>query len=107
QVRPVDAKVTAILNFPAPSTRRELRRFLGMAGYYRSFCKNFSTVVASLTSLLSASKPFVWTTDCQHAFDSVKAMLCNSPVLADPDFSKPFKLEVDASVIGAGAVLLQ
>ncbi|KAG7453964.1 hypothetical protein JOB18_002015, partial [Solea senegalensis] len=53
QVRPVDAKVEAITRYPVPTTRRELRRFLGMVGYYRNFCRNFSTVVYPLTSLLS------------------------------------------------------
>ena len=107
QVRPVEAKVMAITGFPAPTTKRELRRFLGMAGYYRSFCRNFSTVVAPLTSLLSAARQFVWSVDCQHAFDCIKALMCSAPVLAAPDFAVPFKLEVDASALGAGAVLLQ
>ncbi len=56
-VKPVEAKVAAITEFPVPVTRRELRRFLGMVGYYRNFCKNFSTVVTPLTNLLSPSKP--------------------------------------------------
>lgn len=107
QVRPVDAKVLAITAFPAPTTRRELRRFLGMVGYYRSFCKNFSAVVAPLTDLLSPARSFVWSPDCKVAFETAKALLCNTPVLAAPDFEKPFKLEVDASARGAGAVLLQ
>uniref|UniRef100_A0A673Y3Q0 ribonuclease H n=1 Tax=Salmo trutta TaxID=8032 RepID=A0A673Y3Q0_SALTR len=58
QVRPVTGKVEAIVAFPAPTTRRQLRRFLGMVGYYRTFCKNFSTVVAPLSSLLSPKVPF-------------------------------------------------
>lgn len=107
QERPVDAKGTGILNFPTPSFRCVLQPFLGMSGYYCSFCKKMSTVVSSLTSLLSPSKPFVWTLDCQHAFNSVKALLYDAPVLAAPDFSRPFKLEVDASAVVAGAVLLQ
>jgi len=107
QVRPVAAKVSAINEFSIPTTRRELRRFLGMAGYYRSFCRNFSSVVHPLTSLLSPSRAFVWSPECQHSFDSVKALLCSTPVLAAPDFALPFKLEVDASAVGAGAVLLQ
>lgn len=107
QVRPVAAKVSAISNFPVPITRRQLRRFLGMAGYYRGFCKNFSSVVSPLTSLLSPSQQFKWSLECQQAFDSVKALLCSAPVLATPNFNHPFKLEVDASAVGAGAVLLQ
>ncbi len=107
QVRPVEAKVTAIAEFPVPTTRRELRRFLGMAGYYRSFCKNFSTVVSPLTSLLSPSKHYEWSAESQHAFDSVKTLMCNAPVLMAPDCARSFKLEVDASAVGAGAVLIQ
>jgi hypothetical protein len=104
QVRPIEAKVMAITGFPAPTTKRELRRFLGMAGYYRSFCRKCSTVVAPLTSSLSAARQFVWSVDCQHAFDCIKALMCSAPVLAAPDFAVPFKLEVDASALGAGAV---
>lgn len=107
QVKPVEAKVAAIADFPVPTSRRELRRFLGMAGYYCSFCKNFSTVVAPLTSLLSPVNSFVWTEDCQNAFEAVKAMLSSAPILAAPNFERSFKLEVDASAVGAGAVLLQ
>ncbi|XP_073807553.1 uncharacterized protein [Danio rerio] len=107
QVRPVEAKVTAIAEFPTPNTRRQLRRFLGMAGYYRGFCKNFSSVVTPLTNLLSPSRQFKWSSECQHAFESIKALLCEAPVLMAPNFEKPFKMEVDASAVGAGAVLLQ
>lgn len=107
QVRPVDAKVSAIAAFPIPTTRRELRRFLGMAGYYRRFCKNFSSVAAPLTALTSPSKPFSWSSECQQSFENLKSLLCCTPVLSAPDFSLPFKLEVDASGVGAGAVLLQ
>ncbi|KAL6460928.1 hypothetical protein MHYP_G00308940 [Metynnis hypsauchen] len=106
-VKPLDAKVQAINSFPTPQTPRELKRFLGMAGYYRCFCKNFSDLVLPLTNLLCKNRPFVWSPACQSAFESVKALLSSSPVLATPDFDKPFKLEVDASGTGAGAVLLQ
>lgn len=99
QVRTVQEKVQAIKDYPVPTTRRELRRFLGMAGYYRSFCPNFSTVVALLTSLLSPSNVFKWNDKCRHAFDCTKLLLSESPVLKAPDFSKPFKIEVDASAL--------
>lgn len=107
QVRPVDGKVEAILHYPVPTTRRELRRFLGMVGYYRSFCRNFSDVVKPLTDLLSPRSAFVWSNSCQNAFDVARMMLCHHPVLVAPDLSRPFVLEVDASTFGAGAVLLQ
>lgn len=107
QVHPVEAKVSVVLAFPVPSTRKALRRFLGMTGYYRSFCQFFSSVVKPLTDLLSPKVDFEWTPECQQAFDNAKSLLCHSPVLATPDLSWPFKLEVDASAVGAGAVLLQ
>lgn len=78
-----------------------------MAGYYRSFCRNFSDVVLPLTNLLRVSNEFEWTDECQSAFDSVKSLLSNAPVLMAPNYSHVFKLDVDASATGAGAVLLQ
>lgn len=107
QVRPVQSKVEAILNYPPPTTRRELRRFLGMVGYYRSFCKNSSAFASPLTDLLSSKVTYNWTPRSQAAFESVKALLTTAPVLAAPDFSRPFSIAVDASDLGAGAVLLQ
>ncbi len=103
-VTPIGAKVEAIVNFPVPSSRRELKRFLGMAGYYRSFCRN---VAATLTNLLSPKVIFVWTELCQVAFDNLKVLLSSYLILVAPDFSLPFKLAVDASDFGVGAVLLQ
>lgn len=107
KVRPIDAEVTAILSFPVPTTRWELRRFLGMAGYYRCFCKKNSTIVAPLTALCSPKVPFYWYDECQRAFLCAKSLLCSASVLSSPDFSRAFVLEVDASTMGAGAVLLQ
>ena len=107
QVRPVVAKVSAVSQYPAPTTKKELLRFLGLVGYYRCFCRNFSTVVTPLTNLLKSSVEFIWSDECQKAFESVKALLCTAPVLAAPRFDRPFTLQVDASHVGAGGVLLQ
>ena len=78
-----------------------------MTGYYRKFCKNFSEVTAALTELLKKNVKYHWSETCQKSFDKVKNLLCLEPVLTAPDFSKPFQLAVDASDVGAGAVLLQ
>ena len=107
EVKPITAKVEAINNFPVPSNKRELMQFLGMIGYYRQFCKNFSTIVEPLTALLRKDKKFQCQDKCQVAFEKVKVMLMHKPVLYAPNFEKPFKLAIDASDIGAGAVLLQ
>ena len=72
QVRPLDAKIQTIAKFPIPTSQKELARFLGMAGYYRNFCLNFLEIAAPLTNLLSKKVKFVWTDDCQLAFDKVK-----------------------------------
>lgn len=106
-MRPLLAKVQAVSECPPPLTKKELMRFLGLVGYYRCFCHNFSTVVAPLTDLLKAKVKFIWSPLCQQAFENVKAILCDSPVLAAPRLDKPFKLQVDASFVSAGAVLSQ
>ena len=78
-----------------------------MAGYYRNFCLNFSKIAASLTNLLSKKVKFVWTDDSQLPFDKVKLLLHKSPVLKSPDYEKPFKLIIDSTDVGTGAVLVQ
>ena len=109
QVKPLEAKVNAISEFPVPKCKRHLVRFLGMAGFYRKFCKNFSGIAEPLplTNLLKKSTKFKWNYKCQDAFDCLKAILKSAPVLLAPDFDKCFKLAVDASDVGIGAVLLQ
>uniref|UniRef100_A0A1A8GVS8 Gypsy retrotransposon integrase-like protein 1 n=2 Tax=Nothobranchius korthausae TaxID=1143690 RepID=A0A1A8GVS8_9TELE len=106
-VRMLRDKILAIKEFPTPTTRRELRRFVGMVGYYRCFCKNFAVVASPLTDLLSPQVPFKWTTAAQGAFENCKLLLSTAPVLQAPDVTRPFKLEIDASDVGMGAVLLQ
>lgn len=92
------AKISAIKKFPLPTSRKELRRFLGMTGYYLCFCKNLSSVAALLTDLTSPSKPFVWSEGCQQTFESLKGILSCTPVLSAPNSSLPFKLEIDVEL---------
>ena len=106
QVRPLDAKIQTIVKYPIPTSRKELARFLGMAGYYRNLFE-FTEIAAPLTNLLSKKVKFVWTDDCQLAFDKVKLLLQKSPVLKSPDYEKPFKLIIDSSDVGTGSVLVQ
>ena len=107
QVKPLEAKVNAISEFPLPKCKRQLMRFLGMAGYYRKFCKNISGIAEPLTNLLKKSTKFKWNGKCQDAFDRLKAILKSAPVLLAHDSDKCFKLAVDASDVGIGAFLLQ
>ena len=106
-VRPIGAKVDAIVKYPVPTNKKELMRFLGMIGFYRRFCYNFSTVVAPLTNLLQKKVQFLWTEKCDESFKNGKELLINSPVLTSPDYQKQFKLAVDASDVGIGAILCQ
>lgn len=107
KAKPVQAKISVILNFPRPTSKKQLMRFLGMAGYYRKFCPNFSTITEPLTTLLKKNVRFVWTENCEIAFEKLKAMLVSAPVLSAPNFERPFKLAVDASDVAVGGVLLQ
>ena len=107
QIRPVTAKVEAIEKFPAPKGKKDLMRFLGMVGYYRKYCPNFSEIACPLTDLLKKSAKFVWSEQCQAAFEKIKTILMNAPVLVAPNFQKQFKLAVDASDVGCGGVLMQ
>lgn len=100
-------KVSAIRNWPIPKNLKQVRGFLGVAGWYRRFVENFSTVVYPITETLSSKKKFTWTPEAQTAFEKIKLLLSSSPVLINPDFSKKFYLHCDASDFGIGAVLVQ
>ena len=107
EVLPKKATVQAIEKIQVPTNRKGVMKFLGTIGYYRKFCKNFSDIAVPITSLLRKNRKFSWTAECQVAFESLKQLLMKPPVLVVPDYSKPFKLSVDASDVGVGAVLMQ
>lgn len=100
-------KVSAILKVPAPSNATEVRRFLGMSGWYRRFIPSFSEKIAPLSKLTQKSVPFVWTDKCEKAFQLIKNCLTSAPILTCPDFDQPFILQTDASAYGIGAILTQ
>ena len=89
-IKPVQAKVEAITNFPMPTIKNQLMRFLGMVGFYRKVCKNFAVVAEPLTKLLQKKNSFTWKDDQQQAFCKVKMLLTTAPVLVMPNFKKPF-----------------
>lgn len=103
-----DSKVDGIRNFPTPSTAKEVKRFLGMAGWYRRFINNFSSIVAPITQLTTKKAgKFKWNEEAEKSFNLIKDALCSAPVLSMPDFSKPFTIHTDASDVGVGGVLVQ
>lgn len=101
------AKIETIKCWPIPKNVKELRSFLGLAGYYRRFVHHFGSISKCLTDLLKKHTLFVWTDDHSAAFNTLKQALISAPVLAVPDFSKPFVVTTDASATGIGAVLSQ
>ena len=105
--RPDPVDVQAIIDFPRPSSLKELQRFLGSAQWLSPFVTNFQSVLAPLRPLLSKSARWNWSPDCEAAFRAVKALMASPDMLAFPDFSRTFTLETDASELGFGAVLLQ
>ncbi|GJS57856.1 putative reverse transcriptase domain-containing protein [Tanacetum coccineum] len=101
------AKIEAIKNWAAPTTPTEVRQFLGLAGYYRRFIKEFSLISKPLTKLTQKNKPYVWGDDEEEAFQTLKLKLCSAQILSLPEGSKDFVVYCDASFKGFGAVLMQ
>ncbi|XP_038973404.1 uncharacterized protein LOC103699041 [Phoenix dactylifera] len=99
-------KVQAVVAWPTPTTAKEVRGFLGLAGYYRKFIRNFGTMAAPMTKLLTKEK-FHWSEEAETAFNQLKQALTTPPTLCLPDFSQTFVVECDASGAGIGAVLTQ
>jgi transposase InsO family protein len=121
-VAPDPDKTSCIRDWPTPHTPEDVRRFLGFAGYYRKFVKDFAKIASPLSALMPASvkkrrgrkkttetpqKPWTWGRDEQKAFETLRDALAKPPILGYADFTRPFELHTDASALGLGAVLYQ
>ena len=108
-VQPKTAKVEAIRDFKVPQTKKDVRAFLGLVGYYRKFIPNFAEISACLTDHTKNIAParVRWQPQHQTAFNKLKLSLQKEPILVCPDYTKPFWLKTDASDKGIGAVLSQ
>ncbi|GJR32951.1 reverse transcriptase domain-containing protein [Tanacetum coccineum] len=101
------AKVDVIAKLPHPTTVKGVRSFLGHAGFYRRFIKDFSKISRPMTHLLEKNTPFIFSDECIQAFETLKKKLTEAPILIAPDWDLPFELMCDASDFAIGAVLGQ
>lgn len=101
------AKVKAVVEWPEPKAVSSLRSFLGLANYYRRFVNKFASIADPLYALLPKHAKWDWSPAQQASFEALKHALATAPVVAPPDFTKPFIVRTDASGVGLGAVLVQ
>jgi hypothetical protein len=95
------------MDWKPPTTVRQIRSFLGLAGYYRRFIPDFSRIAKPMTKLLKKGVKYDWSQKCEDAFHALRQHLTTAPVLAQPDNTKPFEVYCDASGTGLGCVLMQ
>jgi len=106
-IKPDPSKIEAINKYPTPKNAKEIKSFLGLAGYYRRFIKNFSEMAQPMNALLKKNVQFNWDAFCDESFHKLKEMLINPPILQYPNFKKPFFVTTDASDAALGAILSQ
>ncbi len=106
---PEDANVQKVKDAKPPTTKKELRSYLGLCGFYRAYVPSYATIAFPLTEKTKKREPerVKWNSDCQAAFEELKQKLIQKPIIRMPDHSLPYVLRTDASDKGMGAVLLQ
>ena len=98
-------KVEGVLKWPMPQCVRDVRKFLGLANYYRWFVKDFAKVTLPMNRLTRKDKKWKWGEQQQAAFEQLKAVFTTRPMLATPELNKEFRVEADASNFATGGVL--
>ncbi|RVW62105.1 Retrovirus-related Pol polyprotein from transposon 17.6 [Vitis vinifera] len=101
------AKVELIVKLPPPTNVKGIRQFLGHAGFYRRFIKDFSKISKPLCELLVKDAKFVWDEKCQRSFEELKQFLTTAPIVRAPNWKLPFEVMCDSSDLAMGAVLGQ
>lgn len=106
-IKPIESNIRKIIEYPSPSTRKRLRRFLGICSYYRRFIKNFSEISVPLTELTRKNQKFKWNPEAEQSFQILKEKLSRPPILIHPNYDKDFILSCDASDHSIAATLGQ
>ena len=101
------AKIELISKLPSPTNVKTVRQFLGHAGFYKRFIKDFSKIAKPLYKLLEKDAKFVWEKECQESFEELKSHLTTAPIVQAPNWQLPFEVMCDASDLAIGAVLGQ
>ena len=105
-IKPDPKKIEKLVTYPVPQNVTQVRAFLGLGSYYRRFITGFATIAAPLHDL-TTKEEWVWTDECQKAYETLKTAIVEGAVQQHPDFSKPFIVDTDASEIGMGVILSQ
>src|SRR6202021_2579006 len=106
-IGPEPERITAVTEWPTPTSAHDIRRFLGLANFYRKFIEKYSEIAAPMTALLRKDVPFVWDDVTQHSFDTLKKAFTSAPILKHFDRSRPTVLEADASDQALGGTISQ
>lgn len=101
------SRLQAITTYKKPTNAKEVRSFLGFAGWHRKFIKDYAEMTATLVDLTKKGVEFVWTQEHESAYQNVKSALLNAPFLSNPDYSIPFHIDSTSSAIGISAILYQ
>jgi len=101
------AKTQGVADWPRPTNVTEVRSFLGFTGFYRYFIPNYSKIARPLLDLTKKTTIWHWDEPQKLAFEKLKTLMCQQPVLAQPNYERPFVVHTDASAYGVGAILLQ
>lgn len=107
KIFPLESNILKITSFPRPKTKRQLKTFIGVCGYYRTLIPTYATLIQPLNEIASPTKPFKWLSEHQKAFDTLQKVFFNRPFLQQPNFEKEFYLNTDASILGISGILLQ
>ncbi|CAB0028377.1 unnamed protein product [Trichogramma brassicae] len=106
-VKPLNDNLISIKKFPVPTTKKNVRQFLGKINFYHKYVPNIAIKLDPLHDLLRKDREFKWTEECQKSFDEMKKILCSQPVLTIFDSKLPIRIYTDASLLGLGAILKQ